>query len=314
MKYSRILATGRYLPKKILTNHDLEQMVDTSDEWIFNRTGIRQRHIADDAELSSDLAAHAARIALATAGIMPNDIDLIVVATSTPDKIFPSTACILQHKLEINNGTAAFDVQAVCSGFVYALATANSLIKTTTARRALVVGVDIFSRITDWSDRSNCILWGDGAGAIVLEASDTPGVLSTHLHADGRYVSMLHTVNKSGRETIAMEGSAVFRFAVNTMDTMFDEILATHDLQKNDIDWLIPHQANIRILAAAADKLELPMERVITTIAEHGNTSAASIPMALDVAIRDGRIQRGDMMLMEAFGGGLTWGSALVRY
>ncbi|MBC7697108.1 MAG: ketoacyl-ACP synthase III [Bacteroidia bacterium] len=316
MIYSRIAGTGSYLPKKILTNADLESMVDTTDEWIFTRTGIRERHIVADDEFTSDLALHAAKNAIEAAGIAAADIDLIIVATTTPDKIFPSTAVILQHKLGIA-GCPAFDIQAVCSGFVYALSTADNFIKSGAARCALVIGAETFSRITDWTDRGNCILWGDGAGAVILQASAEQGVISTHLHADGKYVEMLHVPRKaesSSRDTVVMEGNGVFKMAVNTLDAIVDETLTANGMQKSDIDWLVPHQANIRILQATAKKLSMSMDRVVVTVDKHGNTSAASIPLALDTAVRDGRIKRGEIILMEAFGGGFTWGSALIKY
>jgi 3-oxoacyl-[acyl-carrier-protein] synthase III len=316
MTYSRIAGTGSYLPEKILTNADLEHMVDTTDEWIFTRTGIRERHIVADGELTSDLALNAAKNAIKSAGINASEIDLIIVATTTPDKIFPSTACILQHKLGVA-GCAAFDIQAVCSGFVYALSTADNFIKSGAAKCALVIGAETFSRITDWTDRSNCILWGDGSGAVILQASQEQGVISTHLHADGQYSNMLHVPRKhdlTNPDTILMEGNAVFKMAVNTLDAIVDETLSAHGMQKSDIDWLVPHQANIRILQATAKKLDMSMDQVVVTVDKHGNTSAASIPLALDVAVRDGRIKRGEIILMEAFGGGFTWGSALIKY
>lgn len=314
MSYSRIAGTGSYLPKKILTNAELESMVDTTDEWIFSRTGIRERHIVAKDEFTSDLALHAARNAIDSSGISANDIDLIIVATTTPDKIFPSTAVILQNKLGIA-GCPAFDIQAVCSGFVYALATADNFIKAGAAKCALVIGAEAFSSIVDWTDRGNCILWGDGAGAVILQASDEKGVISTHLHADGNYENMLHVPrNAEGKETVVMEGNAVFKVAVNTLDAIVDETLTANGLEKSDIDWLVPHQANIRILQATAKKLDMSMEKVVVTVDRHGNTSAASIPLALDVAVRDGRIKRGNIVLMEAFGGGFTWGSALIKY
>ena len=316
---TKIAGTGSYLPKKILSNVDLETMVDTTDEWIFTRTGIRERHIAAVGEFTSDLALEAAKNAIASASINASDIDLIIVATTTPDKIFPSVATMLQRKLGIA-GCAAFDVQAVCSGFVYALATADNFIKAGAAKCALVLGAETFSRITDYTDRSNCILWGDGAGAVILCASQADsdskqGVISTHLHADGNYEKMLHVPRKAeGRDTVLMEGNAVFKMAVNTLDQIVDETLAANGMQKSDIDWLVPHQANIRIISATAKKLDMSMDKVVVTVDKHGNTSAASIPLALDVAVRDGRIKRGDVILMEAFGGGFTWGSALVRF
>ena len=316
---TKIAGTGSYLPKKILSNVDLETMVDTTDEWIFTRTGIRERHIAAEGEFTSDLALEAAKNAIISANIDASDIDLIIVATTTPDKIFPSVATMLQRKLGIA-GCAAFDVQAVCSGFVYALATADNFIKAGAAKCALVIGAETFSRITDYTDRSNCILWGDGAGAVILCASQADsdskqGVISTHLHADGNYEKMLHVPRKAeGRDTVLMEGNAVFKMAVNTLDQIVDETLAANGMQKSDIDWLVPHQANIRIISATAKKLDMGMDKVVVTVDKHGNTSAASIPLALDVAVRDGRIKRGDVILMEAFGGGFTWGSALIRY
>lgn len=314
MIFSRISGTGSYLPTKILTNADLERMVETTDEWIVARTGIKERHIAADNEFTSDLACHAAKNAIVSAGVNVADIDLIIVATTTPDKIFPSVATMVQRKLGIS-GCPAFDMQAVCSGFVYALATANNFIKAGSAKCALVIGADTFSRITDYTDRGNCILWGDGAGAVILQASEEQGVISTHLHADGNYETMLHVPRRTeGPDTVVMEGNPVFKMAVNTLDQIVDETLAANNMQKTDIDWLVPHQANIRILQATAKKLDMPMDRVVVTVDKHGNTSAASIPLALDTAVRDGRIKRGDVILMEAFGGGFTWGSALIKY
>lgn len=317
MKYSRIAGTGSYLPEKVLTNADLESMVDTTDEWIVSRTGIRERHIAAEGEFTSDLCTHAARRAMVAAGIEASEIDLIIIATTTPDRIFPSTACLVQDKLGVSN-CPAFDVQAVCSGFVYALATADKFIQTGSAKCVLVVGAETMSRITDWTDRSNCILWGDGAGAVILQASAEPGILSTHLHAEGSYANLLNVPSgvskQEGRKTVYMEGNSVFKIAVNTLDSMVDETLAANGLQKSDIDWLVPHQANIRILQLTAKKLGLDMERVVVTVDVHGNTSAASVPLALDVAVRDGRIKRGETVLMEAFGGGFTWGSVLMKY
>jgi 3-oxoacyl-[acyl-carrier-protein] synthase-3 len=317
---SRIAGTGSYLPKKILSNADLEKMIDTTDEWIFSRTGIRERHIAAKSEHTSDLALEAAKNAIASAGIDANKIDLIIIATTTPDKIFPSVATMVQRKLGIA-GCPAFDIQAVCSGFIYALATADNFIKAGGTKCALVIGAETFSRITDYTDRGNCILWGDGAGAVILQASQSTenekqGIISTHLHADGNYEKMLHVPRKHDGtpDTVHMEGNAVFKMAVNTLDQIVDETLAANNMQKSDIDWLVPHQANIRILQATAKKLDMPMDKVVVTVDKHGNTSAASIPLALDVAVRDGRIKRGDMILMEAFGGGFTWGSALIRY
>ena len=319
MTYSRILGTGSYLPARILTNADLEKLVDTNDQWIVERTGIRERHIAAEGEFTSDLATHAARAALEAAGLKPDDIDLLLVATTTPDLVFPSTACIVQSKLGMTNGKAAFDLQAVCSGFVYALSVADQFIKTGAARHVLVIGAETLSRITDWNDRGNCILWGDGAGAVVLGASSEPGIIATHIHADGRHKELLRTT--TGASTglhepalMRMEGNAVFKMAVNTLDRIVDETLEANGLQKSDIDWLVPHQANIRIISATAKKLGMSMDNVVTTVAGHGNTSAASVPLAFDVAVRDGRIKRGQTVLMEAFGGGFTWGSALLKY
>ena len=317
--YSRIVGTGSYLPAKVLTNHDLERMVNTSDEWIYSRTGIRQRHIAADGESTSDLALHASRNAIAAAGITPRDLDLIVVATTTPDMVFPSTACILQSKLGIRN-CPAFDVQAVCSGFIYGLATADQFMRSGRYRHALVVAAEIYSRILDWTDRSTCVLFGDGAGAVVLRRSDAPGILSSHLHADGSYARMLSVPGTmcggkvSGRPLLQMDGGGVFRFAVRVLDEIVEETLAANQLRKTDINWLIPHQANIRIIHATAKKLGLSMEKVVVTVDRHANTSAASIPLALDEAVRDGRLRSGQHVLMEAVGGGFTWGAVLVKW
>ena len=314
MIFSRISGTGSYLPEKILTNAELESMVDTTDEWIVARTGIKERHIAAKGEFTSDLATNAAKNAIASAGINASEIDLIIVATTTPDKIFPSAATMVQRKLGIA-GCPAFDMQAVCSGFVYALSTADNFIKAGSAKCALVIGADTFSRITDYTDRGNCILWGDGAGAVILQASSEQGVISTHLHADGNYETMLHVPRRTeGPDTVVMEGNPVFKMAVNTLDQIVDETLEANHMQKSDIDWLVPHQANIRILQATAKKLDMAMDRVVVTVDKHGNTSAASIPLALDTAVRDGRIKRGEIILMEAFGGGFTWGSALIKF
>jgi len=318
MKHSRIAGTGSYLPEKILSNADLEKMIDTTDEWIFTRTGIRERHIVAENEFTSDMAVNAALKAIEVAQIAPNDIDLIIVATTTPDRTFPSTACLVQEKLGIRNNCPAFDIQAVCSGFVFALATADKFIKSGAAKRALVIGADAMSRITDWTDRSNCILWGDGSGAVVLEVSDEEGVVSTHLHSNGSYADLLMVEkgvsNSSGLKTITMEGNAVFKVAVNTLDAIVDETLEANGMAKSDVNWLVPHQANIRILQSTAKKLGMSMDQVVVTVDKHGNTSAASIPLALDVAVRDGRIKRGETILMEAFGGGFTWGSVLMKY
>ncbi|MBW7469798.1 beta-ketoacyl-ACP synthase III [Marinobacter sp. M216] len=322
MTFARIAGTGSYLPENIVTNQDLEKMVDTTDQWIRERTGIERRHIALEGQTTVDLAEPAARQAIEAAGLAPEDIDLIVFATSTPDKIFPSCACILQARLGIR-GCPAFDIQAVCSGFVYALATAEKFIKTGTSKKALVIGAEVFSRIINWKDRGTCVLFGDGAGAVVLEANEETGVLSTHIHADGQYEKLLHVPCgiadgydqvKAGLAFVEMKGNEVFKVAVNTLGKIVDETLEANQMQKSDIDWLVPHQANLRIIAATAKKLNMPMDQVVVTVNEHGNTSAASIPLALDVAVRDGRIQRNDVLLLEAFGGGFTWGSALIRY
>lgn len=318
MSFSRIVGTGSYLPEKKLSNRDIEAIVETSDEWIYTRTGIRNRHIAADNETTSDLALKASQRAIEAATIDPNEIDLIIVATSTPDMIFPSVACLLQAKLGIKGG-AAFDVQAVCTGFIYALATADSFIRSGQHRCALIVGAEIFSRILDWTDRGTCVLFGDGAGAVVLKSSDTPGILSSHLHADGSYANILCTPGSisngvvTGEPFLKMEGNSVFRLAVNVLDDVGREALAANDMSIDKIDWFIAHQANVRIIHATAKKLGLPLDRVIVTVADHGNTSAASIPLALDVAVGDGRIKPGQHILLEGVGGGFTWGSVLLK-
>jgi 3-oxoacyl-[acyl-carrier-protein] synthase-3 len=317
--YSRIVGTGSYLPERVLTNRDLERMVDTTDEWIVSRTGIRQRHIAADGQLASDLALAAASRALDAAGIQGRDLGLIVVATTTPDMIFPSTACIVQAKLGVHQ-CPAFDVQAVCSGFVYALTTADLFVRAGHCRYALVVGAEVYSRILDWSDRATCVLFGDGAGAVVLAASDAPGILAGRLHADGSYTDALAVPGQvergavRGKPFVTMEGGTVFKFAVKVLEEVVGEVLAATGLHKSDIDWLIPHQANIRIIEATARKLGLPMERVVVSVDRHANTSAASIPLALDEAVRAGRIKPGQHVLLEAVGGGFTWGACLVRW
>jgi 3-oxoacyl-[acyl-carrier-protein] synthase-3 len=311
MIYARIAGTGSYLPEKVVTNKDLEAKIDTSDEWIAERTGIRQRHIAADGEYSSDMGLAAARKAIEMADIDASEIDLIIVGTTTPTKTFPSNACLIQRQLDVH-GCPAFDVQAVCSGFVYALDIANRMIQTGGSKTALVIGAETLSRITNWDDRTTAVLFGDGAGAVVLQASDEPGILSTHIHADGEFENLLEV--PLGEEYIAMSGNAVFRKAVGTLGAIARETLAANNVDKSDLDWLVPHQANLRIIAAAAKKLDMPMERVVVTVDKHANTSAASIPLALDVAVRDGRIQRGQLLLFEAFGGGFTWGSALVKF
>ncbi|MGZ0019118.1 beta-ketoacyl-ACP synthase III [Nitrosomonas sp. wSCUT-2] len=317
--YSRITGTGSYLPEKILTNADLERMVDTSDEWIRTRTGITQRHIARDDQVASDLALYASQNAMQAAGVSSEDIDLIIVATTTPDMIFPSTACILQNKLGIEN-CPAFDVQAVCSGFVYALATADMFVSSGKCRNALVVGSEIYSKILDWNDRNTCVLFGDGAGAVVLSQSDQPGILSSHLHASGSHSNILSAPGcisggrVQGNPYINMEGNAVFKFAVKVLEEVVQEAVEKNNLQSTDIDWLIPHQANIRIIQSTAKKLGLPMDKVVVSVDKHGNTSAASIPLALDIAVRDGRIQRDQLLLLEGVGGGFTWGAVLLRW
>lgn len=317
--YSRIIGTGGYLPEKILTNQDLESMVDTSDEWIRARTGITQRHIAAENQVASDLALEAGRKAIEASGIQANKIDLVIVATTTPDMIFPSTACILQHKLGISGGPA-FDVQAVCSGFIYALATADMYVSSGKCRNALVVGTEVYSRIIDWNDRSTCVLFGDGAGAVVLTQDQRPGVLSSHLHANGSYNQILAAPGSicggkiQGNPFITMEGNTVFKFAVKVLEEAVREALDDNKLQASDIDWLIPHQANIRIINSTAKKLGIPKEKVVTTVSLHGNTSAASIPLALDLAVRDGRIQANQHIMLEGVGGGFTWGSVLIRW
>ncbi len=318
MIHSRITGTGSYLPTKVLTNQDLEKMVDTTDEWIRTRTGIERRHIAADGETTVDLAEHAARRALAAAGVAPQEVDLIAFGTTTPDLIFPNCGVLLQQRLGCI-GAPAFSVETACAGFMYALSIADKYVRCGETRRALVIGAETLSRITDWSDRSTAVLFADGAGAVVLEPSDIPGVLSTHLHADGRYSDLLYCgsgVSKgfAPKLAITMSGNEVFKIAVTKLGQAVDETLAANGLERSALDWLVPHQANIRIIQATARKLDLPMERVIVTVQDHGNTSAASVPLALDVAVRDGRIKRGELLLLEAFGGGFTWGSALVRY
>lgn len=320
-RYSRIAGTGGYLPETVRTNHDIARMVDTTNEWILERTGIKSRRIAAASETASSMAEIASRRAIAAAGWAADDIDKIILATSSPDRVFPSTACLLQHRLNIRN-CAAFDVQAACSGFIFALSIADQYIRSGNARRVLVVGSEINSRLVDWTDRTTCILFGDGAGAVVLEASDEPGVMSTHISSEGQYKDLLYLPNPprektgSGEEEcyIKMQGNDVFKIAVNTLGKIVDETLAANQMEKSDIDWLVPHQANIRIITATAKKLKMPMDRVVCTIETQGNTSSASVPLALNEAVRDGRIQPGQIVLMEAFGGGFAWGSALLRY
>ena len=317
--FSRIIGTGSYLPEKVLTNRDLESTVDTSDDWIVTRTGIRQRHIAADDQLASDLGFEAARRAIAAAGISSEQLGLIIVATTTADMIFPSTACILQAKLGVH-GAPALDVQAVCSGFIYALSTADLFIRSGQCRYALVVGAEVYSRILDWSDRSTCVLFGDGAGAVVLAAGDTPGLIASRLHADGSYSGILSVPGQvchggvRGKPFVTMEGNAVFKFAVKVLSEVVEEVLQAGNLDKSAIDWLIPHQANLRIIEATARRLGLPMERVVVTVERHANTSAASIPLALDEAVRDGRIRPGQHVVLEAVGGGFAWGACLLSW
>ncbi len=319
MAATRIAGTGRYLPARILTNDELAQRVATSDEWIRTRTGIRQRHIAAPEEVTSDLALRASRAALAAARMSPADVDLIIVATATPDMIFPSTACILQDKLGATGG-AALDVGAVCSGFVYGLALADKMVGSGAARNALVVGAEIYSRILDWTDRGTCVLFGDGAGAVVVVPADEPGILTSHLHADGSHRGILcvpgqvHDGRITGTPFLHMDGSAVFKFAVKVLAEVAQEALAATGMTANDIDWVIPHQANIRIMDATMKKLHLPHERLVATVDMHGNTSAASIPMALDLAVRDGRIRPGHRVMLLGVGGGFTWGSVFLRW
>jgi 3-oxoacyl-[acyl-carrier-protein] synthase-3 len=322
LSYARITGTGSYLPEKILTNQDLEKMVDTSDEWIRDRTGISERHIAADNEFTVDLAEQAAREAIDAAGIAVEDIDLVIVATTTPDRVFPSTACLLQQRLGIH-GCAAFDIQAVCTGFIYGLGVANQFFKSGTSKCALVVGAETLSRIIDWKDRNTCVLFGDGAGAVILQSDEKTGILSSHLHADGSYENLLtvpYGVSTGssqileGSGGITMKGNEVFKMAVNTLGRIVDETLQYNGMKKSDIDWLVPHQANIRIINATARKLSMSLDHVVVTVDKHGNTSAASVPLALDVAVRDGRIKKGETLMLEAFGGGFTWGSVLLKF
>lgn len=322
MTYSRIAGTGRYLPERVLTNAELEKMVDTTDAWIRSRTGIESRHIAADSQTTADLAELAARQALLASGTDASDIDLIVVGTTTPDVVFPNVGCLVQDRLDVH-GCPAFSVEAACSGFLYALSIADRYVASGQSQRALVIGAETLSRITDWNDRSTCVLFGDGAGAVVLEPADEAGIMSCHLGADGRYKDLLyHPYGTSRRQRpgdtegpyIQMKGNEVFKVAVKTLEGIVDQTLEGSKLDRSAIDWLIPHQANTRIIEATARRLAMPLEKVVLTLPDHGNTSAASVPMALDVAIRDGRIRRGDLLLLVAFGGGLTWGSALIRY
>ncbi|MDD5180443.1 MAG: ketoacyl-ACP synthase III [Gallionellaceae bacterium] len=318
--HSKIIGTGSYLPAKVLTNFDLEKIVETSHDWIVSRSGIHERHVAADDELTSDLALQASLRAIEAAGIGADEIDMVIVATTSPDQVFPSTACILQDKLGIRNCGAAFDIQAVCGGFIYALNTADLYIRGGQARTVLVVGAEVLSRMLDWNDRTTCVLFGDGAGAVVLQAADKPGIVASKLHADGSHRGMLKADGNirngevQGDPFIKMDGKAVFKFAVKVLSEVVEEVLEENHLQGTDISWLVPHQANIRIMEATAKKLGLSMDNVVVTVAHHGNTSAASIPLALDTAVRDGRIKAGQNILLEAVGGGFTWGAVLIKW
>jgi 3-oxoacyl-[acyl-carrier-protein] synthase III len=319
MAYSRIVGTGSYLPERVVTNRDLEARIETSDEWIVSRTGIEARHVAAEGEMTSDLALHAARRAMDAAGVTPGDIDLIIVATTTPDMVFPSTACLLQAKLGVKQG-AAFDVQAVCTGFVYALATANLYVASGAHRCALVVGAEVFSRLLDWNDRRTCVLFGDGAGAVVLQRSEEPGIYSSHLHADGTLAHILRVDGGiaggqlRGNPFLEMDGAAVYRTAVRVLDDSAREALSHNGFEAGQLDWFVPHQANIRIITSIAEKVGVPKEKVVTTVARHGNTSAASVPLALDTAVRDQRIKPGHLVMLQGVGGGMTWGTILLRF
>lgn len=320
--YSRIAGTGRYLPERIVTNADLEKMVDTTDEWIRTRTGVERRHVAAKDETTSDLAFEAAKIAMQEAGVKPEDIDLLICGTTTPDLLFPNMATLLQARLGIHN-CPAFSIEAACTGFIYALTTADKFIRAGEAKCALVIGAEIITKLIDWKDRTTCVLFGDGAGAVILKPAEEPGILSCHLGADGQYRDLLYfPIGPSknlfnppeGGAYIQMKGNEVFKVAVKTLGSVAEQALEANNVSKDELDWLIPHQANIRIIQATAKRLDMPMEKVIQTVQDHGNTSAASVPMALDVGIRDGRIKRGQLLLLEAFGGGFTWGSVLLRY
>lgn len=322
MIYSKIEGTGRYLPERILTNADLEKMVDTTDEWIRSRTGVERRHIASEDQTTSDLCVEAAKIAMESAGVTVDEIDLIIVGTTSPDLIFPNVATIVQERLGIH-GCPAFSIEAACTGFIYALATTDKFIRTGSTKCALVIGAEIITKLIDWTDRTTCVLFGDGAGAVIVKPSQEEGIISTHLGADGKYRDLLYyPVGPSknlaqagvGDSRIIMKGNEVFKVAVKTLGAAATEALDANGIDKSELDWLIPHQANLRIIQATAKRIGLPMEKVIQTIQDHGNTSAASVPMALDVAVRDGRVQRGQLLLLESFGGGFTWGSILLRY
>jgi 3-oxoacyl-[acyl-carrier-protein] synthase-3 len=322
MIYSRIEGTGRYLPERIMTNAELEKMVDTTDEWIRTRTGVERRHVASEDQTTSDLCVEAAKLAMESAGITADEIDLIVIGTTSPDLIFPNVATIVQERLGIH-GCPAFSIEAACTGFIYALSITDKFIRTGATKCALVIGAEIITKLTDWTDRTTCVLFGDGAGAVIVKPSEEEGIISTHLGADGKYRDLLYyPVGASkdlakaglGDSRIMMKGNEVFKVAVRTLGRVAEEALEANGIDKDDLDWLIPHQANLRIMQATAKRLGMPMEKVVQTVQDHGNTSAASVPMALDVAVRDGRIQRGQLLLLEAFGGGFTWGSILLRY
>jgi 3-oxoacyl-[acyl-carrier-protein] synthase-3 len=322
MIYSRIEGTGRYLPERIMTNAELEKMVDTTDEWIRTRTGVERRHVASEDQTTSDLCVEAAKLAMESAGITADEIDLIVIGTTSPDLIFPNVATIVQERLGLH-GCPAFSIEAACTGFIYALSITDKFIRTGATKCALVIGAEIITKLTDWTDRTTCVLFGDGAGAVIVKPSEEEGIISTHLGADGKYRDLLYyPVGASkdlakaglGDSRIMMKGNEVFKVAVRTLGRVAEEALEANGIDKDDLDWLIPHQANLRIMQATAKRLGMPMEKVVQTVQDHGNTSAASVPMALDVAVRDGRIQRGQLLLLEAFGGGFTWGSILLRY
>jgi 3-oxoacyl-[acyl-carrier-protein] synthase-3 len=322
MIYSKIAGTGRYLPERILTNADLEKMVDTTDEWIRTRTGVERRHVASEEQTTSDLCVEAAQVAMDSAGVTVDDIDLIIVGTTSPDLVFPNIATIIQDRMGIH-GCPAFSIEAACTGFIYALSTADKFIRAGESKCALIIGAEIITKLIDWSDRSTCVLFGDGAGAVIVKPSDEPGIISTHLGADGKYKDLLYyPVGPSkdlakaglGDSRIMMRGNEVFKVAVKTLGAVAEQALSENNIDKEELDWLVPHQANLRIIQATAKRLKVPMDKVIQTVQDHGNTSAASVPMAFDVGVRDGRIQRGQLILLEAFGGGFTWGSILMRY
>jgi 3-oxoacyl-[acyl-carrier-protein] synthase-3 len=322
MIYSKIAGTGRYLPERILTNADVAKLVDTSDEWIRSRTGVERRHVADESQTTSDLCVEAARVAMDDAGVSADDIDLIIIGTTTPDLIFPNVATLVQERLGIH-GCPAFSIEAACTGFIYALATTDKFIRAGDSKCALVIGAEVITKLVDWTDRTTCVLFGDGAGAVIVKPAEEPGILSCHLGADGKYKDLLYyPVGPSkdlakagvGDSKIIMKGNEVFKVAVKTLGRVAEKALEANGIEKGDLDWLVPHQANMRIIQATAKRLEIPLDKVILTVQDHGNTSAASIPMALDVGVRDGRIKRGHLILLEGFGGGFTWGSVLIRY